>query len=81
MMKDLRVLSLKFFFFIKAPLKQARQRVCCFIRFILTRIMLKIVTEEFLGLMDLAKASTLCIYKSSEVIMVSKNNGLMFAAL
>ena len=79
-MKDLSVLSLKLFFLIKAPLKKAKQHVCCFIYFTLTIINLKIVMREFLASTDLIRAQTLSIYELFNFIMVSKNENLMFIA-
>ena len=40
-MKDLNILNLKLYFFIEAPLRNAKQRVCYFICFTLTIIDLK----------------------------------------
>ena len=38
------------------------------------------ILRELLGLTDLPGAQTLCIYKTTEVIMVRKDKNLMFAA-
>ena len=38
------------------------------------------VSRDFLGLGDLTRAQTLCIYKFAEVIIVSKDEDLKFAA-
>ena len=82
-MEDLSILSLKIFFFIeliKTLLRKAKQCVYYSICFILTIINLKIVTQELFGLTDLTRAKTFYIYKLSEVIIVSKNKELVFAA-
>ena len=78
-MEDSIILSLKFFFFIKTPLNKAKQCVYCCICFTLTIIDLKMVTKELLGLADVIKAQTLCIYKLLKVIIISKNKNLVFA--
>ena len=79
-MKDLSVLSLKLFFFIKAPLKKVRKYIYWSIYFTFIIINSKIVTKKLLNLTDLTKVQTLCIYKLFEVIMVGKIKDLVFAA-
>ncbi len=43
-------------------------------------INLEVISRELLGLVDLTKAQTLHIYESAEVIIVSKDENLVFAA-
>ena len=38
------------------------------------------VLREFLGLVDLTRAQAFCIYKLTEVVIVSKDKDLIFAA-
>ncbi len=42
---------------------------------------LKVVLRELLGPVDLTKAQTFCIHKLTEVIMVNKDEDLIFSAL
>ncbi len=42
---------------------------------------LEIVLRELLGLVDLTRAQAFCIHKSTEVIIISKDKDLIFAAL
>ncbi len=42
---------------------------------------LEVVSRELLGPADLTKAQTFCIYESTEVIIVRKDENLIFAAL
>ena len=48
--------------------------------FFLIRIYSTVVLKEFLNLVDLAKAQVFCIHKLTEVIMVSKDKNVIFAA-
>ena len=49
-------------------------------RLFLVIVNLKMVLGELLGPADLFGAQTLCIYEMTEVIMVRKDENLMFAA-
>ena len=79
-MKNLSVLSSKLFFLIQASEKKTRKCICSSICFTLTIIDLKMGTRELLGLADLTRAQTFCIYKSLKVIMVLENKNFVFAA-
>ena len=79
-MEDLSVVSFKLFFFIETPLKKAWQYVCYSIYFILTIINLKILTKNFLDPTNLTKAQTLYIQELLKVIIVNKDENLVFAA-
>ena len=41
---------------------------------------LKIVLRKLLGLADLMRAQAFCIYELTEIIMISKNQDLIFVA-
>lgn len=43
-------------------------------------IYFEVVSRKLLGLIDLARAQAFCIYRLMEVIMVSKDKYLIFAA-
>ncbi len=79
-MKNLGILISESLFFGLASLKEVRQGISRSISFSLTIIDLKVVSREFLDLTDLTRAQTLCIHKLAEVIMVNKDEDLVFAA-
>ena len=70
MMKNSSILSLKFFFFILTPLKEARKSICSPIDLALTIIDLKMISGELLGPTDLSGAQALHIHELTEVIIV-----------
>ena len=78
MMGNLNVFSLKLFFFIKALLKKTRQCIYFFIYIILIIINSKMITKELLIPTDLKKAQTFYIYELLKIIIVGKNENLMF---
>ena len=78
-MEDLGVLSLKLFFLIMAPLREAREGVCSTVCLALTIIDLEVVTREFLSPADLSEAQTLCVHKPTEVVMVDKHQDFVLA--
>ena len=79
-MEDLGVLSLKLFFLIMAPLREARKGVCSSVCLALTIIDLKMIPRELLGSPNLARAQTLCIHKLTKVIMVGKHQNFVLTA-
>ncbi len=79
-MKNLYILISKNFFLGLAFLWEVRQSVNRNISFSLMIIDLEGVLRELLGLVDLTRAQILCIYELAEVIMVSKDKDLIFAA-
>ena len=79
-MKDLAILSLKLFFLILASLGKPRQSICSRICLTLAIVNLKVVSRELLGPMDLSGAQALCIHRTTEVIVIRKNENLMLAA-
>lgn len=79
-MKNLEILICESFFLNLAFLKKVRQSISHNIIFFLTIVDLKIVLREFLGLVDLIRAYTLYIYELREVIMVNRDEDLVFAA-
>ncbi len=79
-MKNLEVLISKSLFIGLAFLMEVRQGISRTLSFSLRIIDSKIVLRELFGSADLTRAQTLCIYKLAEVIMVSKDKKLVFAA-
>ncbi len=80
-MKNLRVLISESLFLGLASLGEARQGISHSISFSLTIIDLKVVSRELLAPADLTRAQAFCIHESTEVIIVSKDEDLIFAAL
>ncbi len=79
-MKNLGILISESFFLGLALLKGARQGISRSISFSLTVIDSKVLSREFLCPADLARAQTLCIHKSMEIVMVIKDEYLVFVA-
>ncbi len=79
-MKNLGVLIFESFFLSLALLREARQDISRSIRLFLTIIDLEVVSRKLLGPTDLARAQTLYIHELTEVVMVSEDKDLMFAA-
>ena len=80
-MKNLSILISKCFFLSLAPLWKAKQNISHSISFSLTIIDSKVVSRELLGPADLIKAQVFYIHKLIEVVIVSKNEDLIFPAL
>ncbi len=80
-MKNLGVLNSMSLFLGLALLEEARQGVSHSIRLSLIIINSKVVLKKILGLMNLIRAQTFYIHQLSEIIMVSKDKDLIFAAL
>ncbi len=80
-MENLGVFISESLFFSLASLGEARQGISRNISLSLTIIDLKVVSRELLGPTDLTRAQAFHIQKSTEVIMVSKDKDLLFAAL
>ncbi len=80
-MKNLEVLISESFFLGLAPLGEAWQGISRRISFFLMLINLEVVSRELLGSADLTRAQAFRIHKLTEVIMVSKDEDLIFAAL
>ncbi len=81
MIKNLSILILERFFLGLASLGEAKQSISRSISFSLTIIDLEVVLRELLGLADLIRAKAFCIHKSTEVIMINKDENLVFSAL
>ncbi len=79
-MKNLRILISESLFLGLTSLREAKQGISCSISLSLTIIDLEVVSRELLGLSDLTRAQTLCIYELAEVIMVIQDKNLVFAA-
>ncbi len=81
MMKNLSILISERFFLGLASLWEAKQSISRSISFSLTIIDLEVVLRKFLGSTDLMRAQAFYIYELTEVVMVSKDKDLVFAAL
>ncbi len=79
-MEDLGVLISESLLLGLASLEEAKQGIRRSISLFLTIIDLKLVSRQLLGPADLTRTQTFCIHKSTEVIMVSKDENLVFAA-
>ncbi len=78
-MKNLGVFISESLFFGLAPLRKARQGISRSISYSLMVIDSEVVWRELLGPADLTGAQTLCIHESTEVVMVSEDEDLVFA--
>ncbi len=79
-MKNLSILISERFFLSLASLREARQSISRSISFSLMIIDSEVVSRDFLSPADLTRAQVFCIHESTEVIMVSKDENLVFAA-
>ncbi len=79
-MKNLSILISECFFLGLASLGEARQSISRSISFSLTIINSEVELRELFGPADLKKAQAFCIYELTEVIIVSKDKDLVFAA-
>ncbi len=80
MIKNLSIFISERFFLGLASLGEARQSISRSISFSLTIIDSEVVSREFLGPADLTRAQGFCIQELTEVIMVSRDKNLVFAA-
>ncbi len=80
-MKNLSILILERFFLGLASLGEVRQSISCSISFSLTIIDSEVESRELLGPADLTRAQASRIHELTEVIMVTKDEDLIFAAL
>ncbi len=80
-MKNLSILISERFFFGLVSLQKARQSISCSISFSLTIIDPEVLSRELLGPADLTRAQAFCIHESTKIVMVSKDEELVFAAL
>ncbi len=79
-MKNLSILISKRFFLGLAFLWETRQSISRSISFSLTIIDSEVVSRELLGPVDLMRAQAFRIYKLTKIIIVSKDENLVFAA-
>ncbi len=79
-MKNLGVLISESLFLGLASLGEARQGIRQSISFFLTIIDSEVVSRKLLGPADLTRAQTFCIHESTKVIIVSKDEDLVFIA-
>lgn len=80
MIKNLDILISGSSIFGLSACRKARYSIYSRIRFFLSIINIKVVLQERLGLADLIKAQVICICKLREIVIVSKNKALEFAA-
>ena len=80
-MQKLDVLCLEGVFLLSTPLRVLKQGIGRSVSLALTIIDLEMVTREFLSPADLPGAQTLCVYESSEIVMVGKYEDFMSRAL
>ncbi len=78
MMKNLGVFISESLFLGLAPLGEVRQGISHSISLSLMIIDSKVVSRGLLGPADLAGAQILCIHKSTEVVVVSEDEDLVF---
>ncbi len=79
-MENLGVLIFENLFLGLASLGETRQGISHSISLFLTIIDSEVVSKELLGPANLTKTQAFCIYKSTEIIIVSKDKDLVFAA-
>lgn len=79
-MKNLSILILKCFFLSLTFLWEVRQGISCSISLSLTIIDLEVVLKEFLSPADLTKAQAFLIYELTKIVIVNKNEDLVFTA-
>ena len=79
-MKNLGILISESFFHNLTSLWKTGQGISRSISLFLTVIDLKVVSRELLGLADLLRAQAFCIHELTEVIMISEDENLVFAA-
>lgn len=77
--KNLKVLSLQNFFFNLTFLRKIEQDIRSSINISLTITNLKIVSREFLRLLNLFKTQALDIHKLVKIIIVGQDKNLIFA--
>ena len=77
--EDLDVLETKSVFLFYTLLGVLRQGIGSFVSFALTIIDSEVVTREFLGPADLPGAQTLRIHELTKVIVIYKDENLVFA--
>ncbi len=79
-MENLQILISESLFLGLASLREARQGISRSINLSLIIINSEVVSREILGPAELTRAQAFRIHKSTEVIMVSKDKDLIFAA-
>ena len=80
MMKNLDIFISKYFFLNLTSLWEVRQGISRNISLPRMVIDLRVVSRKLLGPADLSRTQTFCINESTEVIIVSKDEDLVFAA-
>ncbi len=79
-MNNLSILISEHFFLGLSFLGEGRQSISRSISFFLTIINSEVILKELLGPADLMRAQVFCIHELTEVIMVSKDEDLVFTA-
>ncbi len=79
-MKNLGVIIFESLFLGLASLEEMKQGISCSISLFLIIIDSEVVLRELLGPADLTRAQVFCIHELTEVIIVSKNEDLIFVA-
>ncbi len=80
-MKNLGVLISESLFLSLASLGETKQGIRHSISLFLTIIDLEVVLRELLSLADLMRVQAFCIHESTEIIIVSKDEDLVFTTL
>ena len=78
-MQNLDVLRSEGLFFLSTPLRISRQDIDSSVSLALTIVDSEVVTRELLGLADLFGAQTFRIHETTKVVVVCKDEDLMFA--
>ncbi len=79
-MKNLSIFILEHFFLSLAFIEEVRQNISRSINFFLIITNSEVISKKLLSLTNLTKAQTFHIYELTEVIIVSKDKHLVFAA-
>ncbi len=79
-MESLKILISENLFLGIALLRETKQGISRNISISLTIMNSDVILSELLGPADLARAQTLCIHELTEVVIVSEDKNLIFAA-
>ena len=78
-MQNLDVYGVGGVFFLRSPLRVLRQRIGSSVCLALAVVDLEVILRKFLSSADLSGAQTFCIHKTTKVVVVCKDEDLMFA--
>ena len=79
MIKDLAIFGLELIFLILASPEKSWQSIYSYICLTLAIVNSKIVLKELLGSVDLFKAQTLCIYETTEIVVICEDKIFILA--